>query len=102
MLNRGLAGHVVVQKRFACGEKVHYSAVDNTPSAPVGSWTSCSSVRVQAVRLVNDHTIEIHGDRVSLVYDPGRQLFGIFRDKKKPPPVLIIIEASGPFDEPMA
>ncbi len=103
LLNRELAGQSVIQKRFACGEKVRYSTADKTLTAPLGSWTSCANLRVQAVRLVDDHTIEIRGERMSLAYDPRRRDFGVLKaDRKKPSPVVITIEGATPFDEPMA
>ena len=98
ILNHDFQGKVLTQTHFLCGERVPYTADGKSPTAAIGSWTTCGQLRVKAVTLPDDHTIQIQGERLTLIFKGDKPGFRPSNAGK----VLIDIASSNVLDEAAA
>ncbi len=66
-------GKVLTQRRFLTGEELMYADDGTSESSTIGPWTTDAEIRVLKIKLRNEHTIEIKGERLFLGYEVACQ-----------------------------
>ncbi len=74
-LNAEYQGKVLTQRHFLTGTRLQYTADGVSAASETGPWTTDGQLRVLRVSLPNDHTLEIQGERLFLVYDSATKGF---------------------------